>query len=294
MINFPLVSVCTATYNHAKYISQCLDSLLMQKTDFEYEMLIGEDDSKDGNRELCIEYAKKYPDKIRLFLNDRKNVIYINGRPTGRWNFINLLKNAKGKYIAICPGDDYWTVPNKLQKQADFLEKNPHCSICFHNAYTIREPQNVPSGKYGPSIYKPFFTLEDLLYQNFLPTSSVLFRNKLFDEFPPWYWTVPMGDWPLHLLNAQFGDIGYFHETMSCFRIHDKGIWHSRSLAEQLTDILETYEIFKLHFQNNAKYVGIIQKMITTTALRIAHEHKINNNLDKASLYIKKAVENKT
>lgn len=294
MTKLPTLSVCTATYNHAKYISQCLDSILMQKTVFEYEMLIGEDDSKDGTREICSEYSEKHPDKIRLFLNDRKNVVYINGRPTGRWNFINLLKNTQGKYIAICPGDDYWIDPNKLQKQVDFLENNPRCSICFHNAYTIREPQNVPSGKYGPSISKPFFTLEDLLYQNFLPTSSVVFRNRLFDEFPSWYWTVPMGDWPLHLLNAQSGDIGYLHETMSCFRIHEKGIWHSRSLADQLTDILDTYETFKLHLKDNAKYVGIIQKMIVATALRIAQEYKKNNNLDMASLYLKKSAENKS
>jgi glycosyltransferase involved in cell wall biosynthesis len=104
----PLISVNIVTYNHEPYIAQAIEGALMQKTNFPYEVLIGEDDSSDGTREICKEYAAKHPDKIRLFLNDRKNVIYINGQPTGRWNFINLLKNTKGKYVAFCEGDDYW------------------------------------------------------------------------------------------------------------------------------------------------------------------------------------------
>ena len=86
-------SVLITTYNHEKYIRQALDSVLMQKTDFDFEILIGEDDSKDLTREICKEYAEKYASKVRLFLNDRANVIYLNGKPTGRWNFINLLNH---------------------------------------------------------------------------------------------------------------------------------------------------------------------------------------------------------
>lgn len=91
----PLVSVKMITYNHEPYIAQAIEGALMQKTDFPYEILIGEDNSSDGTREICKRYADEYPDKIRLFLNDRKNVIYINGRPTVRWNFVNLLKMPK-------------------------------------------------------------------------------------------------------------------------------------------------------------------------------------------------------
>ena len=119
----PLVSICVVTYNHQNYIKQCLDGVLMQECNFEYEVLLGEDNSTDTTRKLCIEYAERFPDKIRLFLHDRSNVIYINGKPTGRFNFIYNLKQAKGKYIALCEGDDYWTDPTKLQKQVDFLEK---------------------------------------------------------------------------------------------------------------------------------------------------------------------------
>src|SRR6478735_1262142 len=84
----PLVSVCVQTYQHVNYIKECLDGILMQQTDFPFEVLLGEDQSTDGTREICIEYAQKYPDKIRLFLHHRENNIKINGRQTGKFNFL--------------------------------------------------------------------------------------------------------------------------------------------------------------------------------------------------------------
>ena len=134
----PKISVCITTYNHEKFISQALDSVLMQKTDFDFEVLVGEDDSPDNTRDIVKKYARRYPDKLRLFLNDRKNVIYINGRPTGRWNFINNIRHAKGEYIALLDGDDCWTDPNKLQVQVDFLENNPAGKKLF--LYPVRWP----------------------------------------------------------------------------------------------------------------------------------------------------------
>lgn len=126
----PLVSVCVVTYNHAPYIRECLDSILKQETDFPYEICVGEDESPDGTREICQEYAEKYSDKIRLFVRSREDVISINGRPTGRFNFLETIKACRGKYIAICEGDDYWHNPDKLQKQVDFMEAHPEYSMC--------------------------------------------------------------------------------------------------------------------------------------------------------------------
>ena len=118
-----VVSVCIQTYQHARYIRECLDSVLMQKVDFPWEIIIGEDDSTDGTREVCIEYAEKYPNLIRLFLRSRKDVIYVNDKPTGRHNMIENIKAARGKYIALLEGDDFWLNEYKLQKQIDFLDK---------------------------------------------------------------------------------------------------------------------------------------------------------------------------
>lgn len=128
--NGPLVSVCVVTYNHAPYIRECLDSILKQETGFPYEICVGEDESPDGTREICQEYVEKHPDKIRLFLRNRKDVIYVNKRPTGRFNFLETIKSSHGKYIAICEGDDYWHNPDKLQKQVDFMEAHPEYSMC--------------------------------------------------------------------------------------------------------------------------------------------------------------------
>src|SRR5690606_14855355 len=105
--DFVLVSVCIVTYNHVDYIRECIESVLNQKLSFQYEILIGDDDSTDGTREICMQYAKQYPEKIKLFLHKRENNILIEGRPSGRFNFIYNLYSARGKYIAFCEGDDY-------------------------------------------------------------------------------------------------------------------------------------------------------------------------------------------
>ena len=128
----PLVSVCIQTFNHKNYITECLDGILNQKTTFDFEIILGEDESTDGTREICIQYHQKFPEKINLFLRSRKDVIYINSQPTGRYNFLENLKASSGKYIAICPGDDYWKDPLKLQKQVEFLESNEEAVGAFH------------------------------------------------------------------------------------------------------------------------------------------------------------------
>ena len=129
----PLVSVCVQTYQHVNYIEHCLDSILMQQTDFDFEILLGEDASNDGTREICIEYAEKYPNKIRLFLHQRENNIEILGGQLFDVNFMYNLYSSKGDYIALCEGDDYWNDELKLQKQINFLKENPQYSVSYHN-----------------------------------------------------------------------------------------------------------------------------------------------------------------
>ena len=120
------VSVCIITYNHARFIGQALESALMQKTNFDYEIVIGEDCSTDNTGLICKKYAEMYPDKIRLLQND-KNLGVIE-------NFKRTLYACKGEYVALLEGDDYWTDELKLQKQVDFLESNRDYAIVFHNA----------------------------------------------------------------------------------------------------------------------------------------------------------------
>ena len=251
----PKVSVCITAYNHEKYISQALDSVLMQETDFDYEVLIGEDDSSDNTRTIVKEYTQRYPDKIRMFLNDRKNVICINGRPTGRWNFVNNLMNAKGEYISLLDGDDYWTDPFKLQKQFDYLAMNPSYSTCIHNVKVVYENSTiVPHPHFqqqvtGPNSYKkPNYTstLIDLMHGNFIPTASVMFRSGIFQTFPLWYYKCSMGDWPLHVLNSKIGGpIGYLDEVMGVYRVHAKSIWSSSQKIVILLNSISTAKHIK-------------------------------------------------
>ena len=120
----PLVSIVCITYNHEPYLRQTLDSFLMQETSFAYEIVLAEDCSTDGTRKICEEYAAKYPDIIHYIYRD-KNVGYNE-------NEYEAMSAAKGKYIAYCEGDDYWTIPDKLQRQVDFLESHPDYSVCWH------------------------------------------------------------------------------------------------------------------------------------------------------------------
>src|SRR5690554_6846745 len=175
----PIVSVCVQTYNHEKYIKECLEGILMQQTTFPFEIILGEDESSDGTREICKAYAEKYPDIIRLFLRSRKDVIYVNKRPTGRFNLLENLKVTKGKYVAICEGDDYWTDPLKLQKQVDFLEGNSEYSMCFHNAKFLYQGEN--------HLNRPFRDIETREYSGqeilrvwTIPTASVVFRTQAY------------------------------------------------------------------------------------------------------------------
>ena len=140
----PIVSFRVSTYMHAQYIRQCLDGILMQQTTFPYEIVIGEDESTDGTREICIEYAKRYPDKIRLFLHKRGNNIKIDGQPTPKFQGIYSMYMCRGKYQAMCEGDDYWTDPYKLQKQVDFLENNPDYGL----VHTDLDHYYVNNGRY--------------------------------------------------------------------------------------------------------------------------------------------------
>ena len=128
-----LVSVLMITFNHEQFIAQAIDSVLMQQTDFEYEIIIGEDCSTDRTREIVIEYAERNPEKIRPLLHDH------NLGLMGRYNFVAAYKMCHGKYIALLEGDDYWTDPHKLQKQVVFLENHPECSLCAHNTRIVIE-----------------------------------------------------------------------------------------------------------------------------------------------------------
>lgn len=222
-----MVSVCLLAYNHARYIRQALDSVVQQQTDFPWEICVGEDDSSDGTREICREYAARHPDRIRLFLRSRADVIRIGGRPTGRFNLVQTLQACRGRYIALLDGDDFWLSPVKLQRQVNFLEAHPEISVCGHRVRCIDARGNPHPNLSLPQPVAAISKTHDLLERNFLATCSVVYRAGLFGDFPSWFYRVQTGDWVMHLLNSQHGDIAYLDEELAAYRLHDAGVWLS-------------------------------------------------------------------
>ena len=239
----PKVSVCVQTYQHANYIKECLDGILSQKTDFDFEILLGEDDSSDGTREICVDYASRYTDKIRLFLHHRENNIKIRGQPTGRFNFLYDLYSSQGKYIALCEGDDYWTDPLKLQKQVDFLEKNEGYSMCFTHQLVVSKTGEVQSSNhYENKVYST-----SNIIKGFIPgTQTILFRNiECLPQMLAKFSSSPSGDRMLAYCCSFFGDLHLLPEFTAAYRQTGEGVWTSFSKQKQFIFSLE--EFIKFH-----------------------------------------------
>ncbi|MFI1745808.1 glycosyltransferase [Thalassobellus sediminis] len=257
-MNKPLVSVCVQTYQHVNYIKQCLDGILMQQTTFPFEIILGEDESEDGTREICIDYANKYPDKIKLFLRSRKDVIYINGNATGRYNFIENLKASKGKYIALCEGDDYWTDPLKLQKQVGFLEANDDYGICFHeaaiewsqnNSFNSNIKLNSQFAWNKMDTSKSIYTIFDVFNGPFMATASVVFRNDI-KEFPSWFYKAASGDITLYSLIIGKKTIKFINEVMCVYRRHPGGITRFHRGNSIILNRIETLKYINSHYKS--------------------------------------------
>ncbi len=241
------VSVSLVTFNHEKFIAQAIESVLMQEVDFSYEIIIGEDFSSDRTRSIVIDYQKQYPDKIRLILPEENLGCY------GQKIFVQTLQASLGKYIAILDGDDYWTTPNKLQQQVDYLDNHPECAICFHDVTTIFEDNAGLPRRYNDYQPSQFSELENILKSNFIPTCSTLYRRGLFSEFPDWYYDTVCGDWVLHVLNARHGKIGYINKSMGVYRVHQNGLFSSMKKIQQLKEAIKFYELLNeyLEFEYN-------------------------------------------
>jgi glycosyltransferase involved in cell wall biosynthesis len=252
----PLATVSITTYNQKEYIAYAIEGALSQKTDFPYEILIGEDDSTDGTREICKKYAERYPHKIRLFLNERKNVIYINGRPTSRWNLMNLINNSKGKYFSLCEGDDYWTDPAKLKKQVDFLEKNPEYGM-VHSDFDLLDVQRkkliASINKKRNRIIPKNNYFKELLFRNYIATLTTCVRTDLIkkflkehkDKMKSWL----MLDNPIWLYVSAHSKIGYFDESFGVRRRRRESASQSKD-RQKIFDFLKSSYDIRFYFAN--------------------------------------------
>jgi glycosyltransferase involved in cell wall biosynthesis len=250
------LSVCLITYKHENFIRQAIESILMQKLDFTWEIIIADDYSTDNTRAIILEYHEKHPELIRLVFQS-ENV------GAGR-NFVDLLNSAKGKYIAYLEGDDYWTDPFKLQKQFEILEINTSCSICYHSIMWVYDYQtSADKTAISNCGDQTISTLTDLINRGwFMRSSSLFFKNiKLPDGFDE----LIYGDYPLQILLANIGDIYYLNDCMSVYRQTKSGLAESFLGSMDIVSVRsrlvkEIYLFDYLNFQLNNTYFNLFQQ----------------------------------
>ena len=223
--SLPLVNVICATYNQEKYIGQCLEGILMQETDFEFEVIVNDDASTDRTPEIVKEYEMKHDNIVAIY---QERNLWSQGISIPR---TILYPRVRGKYVAICEGDDYWIDPLKLQKQVEYMEAHPEVSVCATEGYVL----NQTSGKMTP-VYdskKVLFTLEDLLRSNPISTVSTLSRAEWLMEYQmkiaPLLPHFLMGDYPLWFYMAKRGPIALLKDKCFVYRELEQSASHFKS-----------------------------------------------------------------
>lgn len=243
------VSVICLAYNHEKYIRETLEGFIFQKTNFAFEVIIHDDASTDSTAAIIREYVKKYPDIIiPIFQSENQ---YSQKTPIMRTYIKPLLR---GKYIALCEGDDYWTDDKKLQKQFEIMENNAECSMCTHTILQINE-DGTSTSKYRPSIHIDEGSIDTQSFLNIrriypFQTASYFMRSELWFSMicnpPAFMEAVDVGDEPMLLYMAAHGDIYYIAECMSVYRVLSVGSWSAKNKYNSEKRILRAEKTYKM------------------------------------------------
>jgi glycosyltransferase involved in cell wall biosynthesis len=244
-----LVSVVMKTYNHAPFVAEAISSVLRQEGDFATEIIVADDASTDGTAAIVGEIAAAHPGVIRLIVSPHNVGIYENSRVA--WSA------CRGSFIAILEGDDSWTHPGKLRAQLDYFESHPDATICGHVAEVRRDGVLVG---HTPAPQRSELSFEGLLKRNFLPNCSVMYRAGVVTDLPAWIANLRMVDWPLHLLHAAGGEIGFMDMPWGIYRLHPGGSWSTLAWESQVDAIVEMYRALDGHFQH--RYRALIRSCI--------------------------------
>lgn len=272
------VSICCVTYNHLPYIERCLEGFVSQKTDFPFEILVHDDASTDGTTQIVKEFENSHP---HLFRNVYQTVNQFQIQNT----LANILfRNAKGDYIALCEGDDYWTDPFKLQKQVDFLENNPEFILTSGNVIDIIEPNKEVV--HHP-IVEGEFSFDELVKKSYVSTLTAVFRNI---SFPADFWNyvsrIHAGDYPLYFMLLQHGKLKVFPDIFGCYRRHSQGVFSQKSFIESHELAIQSNKIIiEYHKLKGWKYkalyasIGRSNYYCLENALEIGHKANIKKYL---------------
>lgn len=272
----PLVSIICTNYNKGEWIRQAIESFLIQETDFEFEIILIDDKSTDGSDEYIREYTKKYPEKIRAFFNEQNLGI------TKTW--IKICKEAKGKYIARCDGDDYWIDKNKLQKQVDLLESNKELKWCSTDYNLANEDGKIiETGVFDKNIVKRAKSYEEILVTSgFTNPSTWLVETKLMQKINRMISEDAVDDtFNIQLELFKQTDLNYINEPMAVYRMNqgsDSKPQGQQKMNERLNRLLETQieylNKYKLDKEQaiifSLKYSNELNKIIVANNLKIA------------------------
>lgn len=266
----PRVTIVCITYNHSYYIGKAIEGFLMQKTNFSYEILIHDDASTDNTAEIIKSYEKRYPDIIKpIYQIENQYSKGVKISPT------LLYPKAKGEYIAICEGDDFWTDENKLQIQVDYMDKHKDCSITFHLADEISLTDNKVR-KGAPFLWSGKVDLNRFnKRRTIIETCTIVCRKSYLMELPEYYYNSPVGDLPLELFLLSKGYGYYFNKNMATHLYMAPGSWsqrHSnRSIDSYISDVEKLINLYEEFDKiTNHKFHGMVMAEISRYRYHIA------------------------
>lgn len=273
------LSVCIFAFNHAQFIAQTLDSVLTQVTDFDFEIIVGEDCSTDNTREIVKQYEAKYSGKVRGIYRDT-NVGLMR-------NYADTINQTKGQYIATMDADDYWIDNQKLQKQVSFLDANSEYVLCFHDAKILKIGGEWDSVTCCGPTQKKIVSFTDIICDTHIPTSSLVFRRSALVDFPQkWFFSLNAPDRPLFLILTANGPGYYLDECLGVYRRHTGGHWTSQNYQSQWLTHLKIYNVMNRSY--NKKYNEQFCECERRVSYEFAMGHLKHKKFRRAVWYLKK------
>lgn len=253
-----MISVVMITYGHEKYIHEAIEGVLLQQANFPIELIIANDCSPDNTDKIVQNIISSNTTKIKIiYFKHEKNLGMMP-------NLIFALEKAKGKYIAICEGDDYWVDNEKLQKQFDFLELNSSFSACFTDVSLLKEDKFTPNAL--KEKHKKNSDAISIFYNTWIPTLTLVFRNSmLMKPLPKQFNKVFNGDLFLFYLLAQKGEIAYLDLITGVYRQHENGVWSGANRLQQLNKSIVSLKLMNSFFSYDEKINSILKERLLNT-----------------------------
>lgn len=274
-IDQPVVSVLCIAFNHEKYIARAIEGVLLQETDFAFELIIHDDASKDGTQNVIKYYSERYSAIIKVIYQDKNQYSINPHRP-----LVNAISRSKGKFLAICEGDDYWCDARKLSKQVAVFLENERVSMVFSSAIQVKDSSTHIRNDYNLSgIFNVDLDWVCRKKGGFYPTASVMFKRKSVSKLPAWFFVHPTGDFPLALICKLSGDFYYINEPLVVYQVSSKSVSHKKlSGADLLYDVLGRYKR-EIRFINLLSREGLLNSKNIKRDMRAIAEYEVLRKL---------------